>query len=82
MKTAAPVADYPTPEPEQKQAVVVSLYANEKIPVFARLDEFPAPPSFSWCLVFAWRMSWAFALVSLVFAIPTFILLLVAGVIR
>ena len=82
MKTAEPVADYTPPEPEQKEAVVVSLYANEKIPVFARLDAFPEPPSFWWCLVFAWRMSWAFALVGLVFAIPTFILLLVAGVIR
>ena len=82
MKTAAPVADYTPPELEQKQAVVVSLYANEQIPVHAVLDEFPAPPSFEWCLVFAWRMAWAAFLVSLPFWIIAAVIGLVTGALR
>lgn len=79
MKVAHPE---PVSEPEQKQAVVVTLYANEQIPVHAVLEDFPAPPSFGWCLVFAWRMIWAFALVSLPFWMIALILGFVTGALR
>ena len=70
---AAPV------EPEQKNAVVVTLYANEKIPVYARLDEFPPPPPVWWCIVFLWRMTLAALAISLPVVILIVLLRIIGG---
>ena len=82
MKTAEPVPPEYEEEQEQRQAVVVTLYANERIPVYAQLVEFPPPPSFSWCFMFVLRLYLSFVLISIVFSVPLFIILLLTGVIR
>lgn len=77
MKVAKPEPVEPVPEQEQKQAVVVSLYANEQIPVYARLEEFPPPPPVWWCIVFVWRM----ILAALAISLPVVILIVLVRII-
>lgn len=77
MKVAKPEPVEPVPEQEQKQAVVVSLYANEQIPVYARLEEFPPPPPVWWCIIFMWRMT----LAALAISLPVVILIVLVRII-
>lgn len=52
MKQAVPVE-----EPENTQA------ASFPEAVLIRLEEFPPPPSMSWCFAFVWRMTVAIFLI-------------------